>query len=297
MKLNRRKFFTALISFSSLAVTSRFSFADDSYNFHQAVKELEAKSGGRLGVAVEDTQTGKILSYRGNERFALCSTFKVLAAAYVLARVDAGQENLSRIISYKRAQLVQHSPITEKYVDKGMNLAELCDATIRYSDNTAGNLLLESFGGPEKLTEYLHSLGDDITRLDRYEPHLNDVPKGELRDTTTPIAMMRTLNKLLTKNILKESSRKQLQDWMVENTTGDSRLRAGLPKGWKVGDKTGTGPGGEVNDVAIIWPPNRKPLIVTVYYVAAGEELDKKNAVIAAIGPLISSYKYEKYAK
>lgn len=286
--LSRRSFLIGSAALSCLVTTGTFA-SDDDRHFYQAIADLEKEFGGRLGVAVLDTATGRRLSNRGRERFALCSTLKVLAAAFILFRVDTGEEKLSRRVFYRADGLVPHSPETEKHVNGGMTIGELCRASIIYSDNTAANLMFDSFGGPAKLTEFLVSIGDRVTRSDRYEPELNNVPKGELRDTTTALAMMETLNKLLLGDVLSASSRTQLQHWMMANTTGDKRLLAGLPGDWKIGDKTGSGPQGEVSDVAIIWPPKRKPLIVTVYYAGSSKSFDVRNAVIAKTGALISA--------
>lgn len=285
--LSRRSFLTGSVALSFLVTTGTLA-SSDNHNFYWAIADLEKEYGGRLGVAVLDTANGQVFSHRGRERFALCSTFKVLAAAFILSRVDKGAETLSRRIFYRKDQLVSYSPVTEKYVDSGMTVAELCKAAITHSDNTAANIMFDTFGGPKTLTAYLRSLGDKVTRLDRYEPDLNDVPKGELRDTTTPVSMMHTIHKLLIGDILSVSSRKQLQDWMIANTTGDKRLRAGLPKNWKIGDKTGSGRRNETNDVAILWPPKRSPVIVTVYYAESSRSFNERDKVIAEVGALIA---------
>lgn len=257
--------------------------------FYDSLRLLEKKHGGRLGVALVDTAEHSILSHRGHERFALCSTFKVLAAAFTLSRVVSGREKLSRKIVFQKDDLVEYSPETGKHAGKGMSIADLCKAAVEWSDNTAGNLLLDSFGGPAALTRYLRSLGDEVTRLDRQEPDLNDVPQGELRDTTTPLAMARTLEKILTGESLQPASRRQMTEWMKDCKTGNQRLRAGLPTAWIVGDKTGTGPRNETNDVAIIYPPGRKPLIATVYYTGSTASLEQRNFVLAEVGRIIAA--------
>jgi beta-lactamase class A len=170
-----------------------------------------------------------------------------------------------------------------------MTIAEICEAAITLSDNTAGNLMLASFGGPAALTTYLRSLGDPVTRLDRWETELNEAAPGDPRDTTSPIAMLETLRQLLLGDALSASSREQLIAWMVDCKTGDKRLRAGVPQGWRVGDKTGTGEHNATNDVGIIWPPDRAPILVTAYYVDAKASADDRSAVIAEIGRLATS--------
>ena len=283
--LTRRSFIAGSAILSLLATTGTLASASN-HDFYWDVAELEKNYGGRLGVTVIDTATGQVYSHRGRERFALCSTFKILAAAYILSRFDQGKENLSRKIAYSKEQLVAYSPETEKHEE--MTLSDICRAAIIYSDNTAGNLMLESFGGPEELNKYLASIGDNVTRLDRYETDLNDVRKGELRDTTTPLAMATTLQAIMAGDVLSGTSKRHLKDWMLDNTTGDKRLRAGLPKNWKIGDKTGSGNRNETNDVAIIWPPKRLPLIVSVYYAESSLSSNKRNEVISGIGKLVS---------
>jgi len=249
-----------------------------------ALRNIEAERGGRLGVAVLDSQTGKSAGYRADERFPMCSTFKVLVAAAVLARVDIGVEQLARRIPITQADLLSYAPVTKSHLDSGMTVAELCEAAITLSDNTAANLLLASFGGPPALTRYAQSIGDNVTRLDRIEPDLNEATPGDVRDTTTPAAMARTLAKLTTADTLRPPSRDLLVGWMIDCKTGAERLRAGLPQGWRVGDKTGTGERGAVNDVAIAWPPGSAPVIVTVFMSGStlpAERLDEAHAEVA----------------
>lgn len=251
----------------------------------RALADLERRHGGRLGVAILDTATNRLVEHRGDERFALCSTFKFLAAALVLARVDRGEESLTRRIVYAKADIVPYSPVTETHIGgDGMTVGELCDAAVTLSDNTAGNLLLDSFGGPTGLTAYMRSLGDAVTRLDRTEPTLNEAAPGDPRDTTTPAAMVEILRKTVLGTALSVSSREQLAAWLIATTTGDKRLRAGLPKGWKVGDKTGSGGNNATNDVAVIWPPGRAPILVAAYYIEARATADQRNAVLADVG-------------
>ncbi|HEV7319515.1 MAG TPA: class A beta-lactamase [Ensifer sp.] len=249
--------------------------------------DLEKRTGGRLGVSVLDTQTNISFGRRENERFAMCSSFKTLAAGFILARVDQGLETLDRRVVFQEKDLVTYSPVTEKHVGgEGMTIAELCAATITTSDNTAANLMLQSFGGPAALTDWLRSIGDENTRLDRIEPELNEAKKGDPRDTTTPAAMLETLGSLTLGTTLTESSRKQLTDWMVANTTGDLRIRAGLPTGWKIGDKTGTNATGEASDIAIAWPEGRGPLLITVYIAEATAPVKDLNPIFAEVGSM-----------
>jgi beta-lactamase class A len=195
----------------------------------------------------------------------LCSTFKFLAAGAILQKVDKRELDLNRQISYGPIDLLDWAPITKKHVQEGsMTLDALCAAAIEYSDNTAGNLLLQTIGGPRDLTDFVRSVGDPVTRLDRNEPTLNTAIKGDERDTTSPVAMLNNLKSLLLGNTLSDASQRQLEAWLTKNTTGAKRLRAGLPSTWQIGDKTGTGENGAAGDIAIVRPPNRPPILVVV---------------------------------
>ncbi|HVV40147.1 MAG TPA: class A beta-lactamase [Nitrobacter sp.] len=253
-------------------------------DFVARLTALETGSGGRLGVALLDTATGAWTGIRMDERFPMCSTFKVLASGAILHRVDAGKEDLGRRVYFNEADLVTYSPETKKHVGPtGMTVAELCKAAITLSDNTAGNLLLASIGGPKGLTEFARSLGDDMTRLDRIETDLNEALPGDPRDTTMPKAMASDLRALVLGDALSPKSRAQLVAWLAANTTGGKRLRAGLPTGWKVGDKTGSGERGTANDVAVIWPTVHAPIVVAVYLTGATIAADAQSATIADV--------------
>lgn len=251
--------------------------------------DLERRHGGRLGVAILDTQTGRRIEHRAGERFAMCSTFKAVAAALVLARVDRGEERLDRRVIFAKTDLVRWSPATEKHVGTGMTMADICEAAITLSDNTAGNLMLESFGGPAAFTAYARSLGDFTTRLDRIETALNEATPGDPRDTTSPAAMLGTMHNLLLGEALSGRSREQLIAWLVANKTGDRRIRAALPRDWRVGDKTGTGDNGAANDIAILWPPGRGPVLVAAYYAEAKATDEQRNAVLAEVGRMATT--------
>ncbi|MFO1028587.1 MAG: class A beta-lactamase [Acetobacteraceae bacterium] len=248
---------------------------------------LEQTHGGSLGVAMLDTATGATASHRGDTLFPLCSTFKLLAAACVLSRVDTGAESLARRVVYGPDKLVPYAPVTGEHVGApGLTVGELCDAAVTLSDNPAGNLLLESLGGPAGLTAWLRRLGDSRTRLDRWEPALNEAAPGDPRDTTTPSAMLSLLNRLVLGDVLSVPSRAQLAAWLVACRTGGKRLRAGAPAGWKVGDKTGGGERNATNDVAVFWPPGRAPVLVTAYYVGSPAAEPERSAVVASVGRL-----------
>ena len=247
-------------------------------------RAIEAGVGGRLGVAVLDTATGELVGHRLDERFAMCSTFKFLAAAWVLARVDAGQERLDRRIVVTRESLLDWSPATSKHVGgAGMTVAALCEAAITLSDNAAANLLLASAGGPAAVTAFARRIGDGVTRLDRTEPTLNESTPGDPRDTSTPRAMAQTLRTVLLGNALSDAGRAQLVAWMSANTTGAKRLRAGVPFDWRVADKTGTGRLGTTNDIAVMWPPRRAPLVVVSYLTECKAASDAREAALANV--------------
>jgi beta-lactamase class A len=257
--------------------------------FSRDMKIIEAVSKGRLGVAILDTETGARFDYRANERFPMCSTFKLLASAAVLARVDAGKEKLDRRVIYTKDDLIEYSPTTGKHAGEGMTLAGLCEAAVTLSDNTAGNLILAALGGPSGVTEFARSLGDPMTRLDRNEPTLNDSVPGDPRDTTTPAMMTEDIRKLVLGDALKPASKKQLTDWMLASKTGGKRLRAGLPADWRIGDKTGTGERGSTNDIGVIWPAEGAPIVASVYLTGTSAPREACNATIAAVGQRIAT--------
>jgi len=288
--ISRRALLTGSLLAGSALVSLQAAADDWGGELKLGVVGLERRHGGRLGVAVLDSANNKLIAHRGDERFALCSTFKLSAAAFVLARVDRKEESLTRRITYAGDYLVPYSPITEKHVgDGGLTVGEICEAALTLSDNTAANLLLDSFGGPAELTAYMRSLGDSVTRLDRREPELNEAKPGDPRDTTTPVAMLNILRKTILETALATSSREQLTAWIVANKTGDKRLRAGVPKGWRVGDKTGSGANNTANDIAVIWPPARAPIIVAAYYTEARASEDERSAVLSEVGRLAAA--------
>lgn len=286
----------SLLLLVALAMTSLNAVASrqaDPSTFSAMVAALEHDDGGRIGVAAFNTTNGARLGYRADERFALCSTFKILLVSNVLSRVDAGDEALDRLVKYGPRDLESYAPITRAHLKNGsMTISELSAAAIEYSDNTAANLLLKSAGGPAALTRFVRTLGDLITRLDRNEPSLNTNFPGDPRDTTTPHAMIDTMRGLLVGNVLSPASRRRLIDWMVANTTGDAKLRAGLDPAWKVGDKTGSGENGASNDVAIVWPSNQPPYLVAVYYSGSSASQQQQSAVIATVGRLVRAAFY-----
>ena len=249
---------------------------------------LERSSGGRIGVAALDTGSGRRMAWRADERFPMCSTFKVLAVGAVLKRVDAGEEDLARRVAYGKADLVAYSPSTQPHVGDGMTLSALCDAAITLSDNTAANLILRAIGGPPGVTAFARTLGDRATRLDRTEPTLNEATPGDPRDTTTPGAMLADLRALLLGPTLSPPSRNRMIGWMLACKTGEGRLQAGLPTGWRIAQKTGSG-GGSANDIGMLWPPGRAPIVVAAYTTDSTAPLTERNAVLAEIGRIVSA--------
>lgn len=248
---------------------------------------LERAAGGRLGVCAIDTATGRRVQHRADERFAFCSTFKAILSAAVLAQSVARPAFLQQRVTYRQADLVRYSPVTEKHVGAGMTVAELCEAAVQYSDNTAANLLMKLIGGPSAVTAFARSIGDDTFRLDRWETELNTALPDDMRDTTTPAAMAASLRVLALGDALPAAQRTQYVDWLRGTKTGDKRIRAGVPAGWQVGDKTGTGDYGTTNDVGVLWPPARGPVVLTVYYTQARADAKAKDEVIASAARIV----------
>ena len=254
----------------------------------ERIAAIEKRFGGRLGIAAHDTGSGNRIDYRPNERFLMCSTFKFLAAAAVLKRVDDGKDDLSRFVRYGQKDILEYAPVTKKHLaEGGMKLGDLCAAAIEQSDNTAGNLLLQTIGGPAALTEFARTLGDKVTRLDRFEPELNRTAPGDERDTTTPAAMQHDMMLLLGGKVLSPGSCKQLDEWLAKNETGTAMIRAGVPKDWSVGDKTGRGANGATNDIAILRPPGKQPIFLAIYSAGSSASADERNAMIAEIARLV----------
>jgi len=255
----------------------------------RSLAAIEAKVGGRVGVFALDTGNGQQLSHRPDERFAMCSTFKWVLAAAILARVERGLLSLEDRPSYGSADLLDNAPLTTRHVAEGfMTLGALAQAAVTVSDNTAANLLLAKLGGPAGFTEFVRSLGDSVTRLDRKEPALNSNDAGDPRDTTTPRAMVGLMRKILCGDALSRAGRDRLLGWLRACETGKDRLRAGLPRDWIVGDKTGTGQRGAVNDVAIALSSGRTAILVASYLSDADTGLPALTAAQVDIGRLVA---------
>jgi len=255
----------------------------------EALKQLEIDAQGRLGVHILNTATGQEFGHRSDEQFMMLSSFKLLASALVLARVDRGEDSLDRRIPYRKQDLIAWSPITEAHADgKGLTLAQLCHATITTSDNTAANLILDSYGGPKALTAFARRIGDKVTRLDRREPELNVPASPTMLDSTSPRAMAYSMKTLLTGQVLSVESRALLKQWLLANTTGGRRLKAGLPAGWSIGDKTGTNKT-DANDIGVLYPPEGAPVFVTAYLASSSASSQMKDETLAAVGKLAAT--------
>ncbi|MCG5220861.1 class A beta-lactamase [Streptosporangium sp. KLBMP 9127] len=255
------------------------------------LRRLEESFKGRIGAYAIDTATGKTLTYRAGERFPLLSTFKAPLCAAVLLKARTSAPGLmNKRIKWTAADMKPNSPVTEKHVEDGLTVAQLCEAAITMSDGTASNLLLKQIGGPAGMTKYFRTLKDPASRLDRWHPELNDWTPKEKRDTTTPAAISRDLRVLTTGKALHAKDREQLIAWMIANKTGGERIRAGLPKTWTIGDKTGTnsdGFGGG-NDIAVIWPEKGAPPIIMAIYTNRSPGLATDNKAIAKTATILA---------
>ena len=282
--MDRRRFLAASGLYFAGSMFARASTASP-------LGDIETVLGGRVGVMAIDTGNGSVMSHREDERFAMCSTFKWLLAAFVLSQVEQDEMSLDERLSYGPDDLLGYAPVAKKHVDRGwLTVSALCNATVTLSDNTAANLLLHRLGGPSELTAFLRQCGDNVTRLDRNEPDLNTNLPGDERDTTTPRAMAGTMNRiLLGDDILSADSRARLTGWLKKSSTGLERLRAGLPGEWIAGDKTGTGVNGAANDVAIAWPPNRQPILIAAYLSESDATPDDLNTAHADIARAVAA--------
>ena len=244
---------------------------------------LEKQAGGLLGVTLIDPQRGQQFSWRGDERFPMCSTFKWPLAAALLAEVDAGRESLDRVLPYSRDELLPHSPISEQHVGAGMRIGDLCAATVAHSDNAAANVLLRALGGPAAFNRFVRSRGDGTTLLARNEPEVNDAHHGDPTDTTSPRAMATLMQRLVLGDGLSTRSREQLKAWGLATVTSGTRLRASLPAGWQLADKTGTSGRGSTNDVGVYWTSAGRPIVVAAFLTGSTVSAAEQNRVHAQI--------------
>jgi beta-lactamase class A len=250
-----------------------------------ALEAYEQASGGRIGVYGANLSTGAKITWRADERFVMCSTFKASLAALVLTRIDRGQDHLDRMIAYGPKDMQGYAPVSSKHLAQGaMSVDDMCAAAVEFSDNTCANLLLAGVGGPAALTTFWRSTGDAVTRLDHDEPMLNRTPPGDPHDTTTPAAMAGNLRRFVLGTVLSPASRQRLTDWMLGCQTGDNRLRAGLPKGWRIGDKTGNNGKDAAGDIAVAWPERSGPVLICAYTRGGSPTAAQLEAVFAEIG-------------
>jgi beta-lactamase class A len=253
-----------------------------------ALTDYERASGGHIGLFVENVRTGATIAWRAHERFVMCSSFKASLAACILAGVDRGQVRLEDLIAYGPDDLLEYAPVARQNLAKGaMSVADMCKAAVELSDNTCANALLAHVGGPTALTAFWRSIGDAVSRLDHNEPELNRSPPGDPHDTTTPTAMAGNLRGLLLGNVLSPSSRERLTGWMLNCRTGDDRLRAGLPKGWRVGDKTGNNGRDACSDIAVTWTTGDTPVVICAYTQGGAPTPRHVETVFAAIGRFV----------
>ena len=256
-----------------------------------ALADYERDSGGHIGVYAKNLKTGALLSWRAHERFLMCSSFKASLAASVLGRVDRGQARMDELIAYGPADLMEWAPVAKQNLEKGaMSVADMCAAAVELSDNTCANALLARFGGPPALTAFWRSIGDTVSRLDHNEPELNRTPPGDPRDTTTPAATAGNLHKLILGTALSPASREHLTNWMLGCKTGDNRLRAGLPKDWRVGDKTGNNGKDAAIDIAVTWSTRGEPVVVCAYTRGGAPTSRQVDEVFAQIGRYVGTH-------
>lgn len=282
-----RKFIpTAGIPLLFLLLITPLAFAQNAHrcntNLTQRFKILESDFEGRLGVFAQPIDQRNSITYRANERFPMQSTFKVLLVAAILKKGTTDPHLLQKKIHYRKEDIVTWSPITEKHLQDGMTVLDLCHAAISYSDNTATNLLLTTLGGIQSLNQFARAMGDNVFKLNHWEPDLNSNPTRN-EDTTTPQAMAHSLQKLLFGKVLTSEQRQQLLEWMLSNTTGDGRIRAGVSKHWKVADKTGSSSAyGVTNAIGVVWPANGVPILLTLYFVRNKMDgVGSQNSVLA----------------
>ena len=285
-RIDRRSLMLGLLAAGLVPAAGSTADDDPAKQFER----LEAEAGGRLGICALDPDSGRTIGLRQHERFAMCSTFKLLLAAAVLRRADRSQLHLYHKVTFGAGDMLSHAPVTAAKLSVGfLSISELCAAAVKLSDNPAANLLLKEIGGPAALTADLRSMGDTVTRLDRNELALNSNLRGDERDTTTPHAMAHTVARVLTGDVLSAGSRQMLVEWTKASPTGARRIRAGLPAGWIAGDKTGTGANGAVNDVAIVWPPGRGPLILAIYMSESPRPVAELEPVHARVAEYVSA--------
>ncbi|UWR50069.1 class A beta-lactamase [Phaeobacter inhibens] len=271
----------AVSALACVALLSTQALASD---LAETIRNWEQALDARLGVLLVHPATGWEIAHNADDRFPLNSTFKPLLCAAILSQVDRGTEDLTAQVEIRRKDLVSHSPVTERYIGTTRSLAQLCDAAITRSDNTAANLLLERIGGPEGFTEYMQTSGDLITRLDRWETDLNSATPGDPRDTASPRSVLSTLHAALSGTMLSGSSSAQLADWMQRDQLADDLIRAHLPEGWTIGDKTGAGGHGSRGIIAFLRDPQGHEYLAAIYITETNADFSRRNQAISDIG-------------
>jgi beta-lactamase class A len=281
--LDRR---SLLAAFAVLPAWPEWAFAQEA---PPALARYERQSGGRIGLYAKNLSTGARVTWRENERFVMCSTFKASLAALVLMRIDRGQDQLDRMIPFGPSDTPDwHAPVARQNLAKGaLSVTDMCEAVVEYSDNTCANLLLARVGGPTALTAFWRSTGDSVTRLDHNEPELNLSQPGDPHDTTTPVAMAGTLRRLLLGKVLSPDSRQRLVGWMLDCKTGGNRLRGGLPKGWRIGDKTGYNGTDAAGDIAVVWPKSDSAVLICAYTQGGSPTAAQLETVFADVGRIV----------
>ena len=280
MMIDRR----ALLAAASGLVLSP-AFAEDT---PPVLAAYERETGGRIGLYAENLASGTKITWRAEERFVMCSTFKASLAAFVLARVDRGEDRLEDRIAYKPQDILDYAPVAKHNLPEGaMSVSDMCKATVELSDNTCANLLLARSGGPAALTAFWRATGDAVSRLDHNEPELNRSPPGDPNDTTTPAAMAGNLRRFVLGEVLSTSSRQHLTEWLVGCKTGNNRLRGGLPKDWKIGDKTGNNGKDASGDIAIAWPKVGGPVLICAYTQGGSPTPPQFEAIFAEVGRMV----------
>ena len=281
MTINRRTFLAAASGFMLSP-----AFAEEA---PPALAGYERETGGRIGLYAENLASGAKIVWRAEERFVMCSTFKPSLAAFVLARVDRGEDKLDAMVSYGSKDLLEYAPVAKQNLAHGaISVADMCKAIVELSDNTCANLLLARIGGPAALTAFWRSLGDTTSRLDHNEPELNRSPPGDPRDTTTPAAMAGNLKRLVVGEALSPASRTQLTEWMVGCKTGANRLRGGLPASWTIGDKTGNNGEDASGDIAVAWTKPDTPILIAAYTQGGSPTAPQIEAAFARIGRMVA---------
>ena len=280
MNINRRSLL--------IAATGLVAWPASAEETLPALTAYERETGGKIGLYAENLVTGAKIAWRAEERFVMCSTFKASLAALVLARIDRGEDHLQQMVAYRPQDLLEYAPAAKQNLAKGaMSVAEMCEAMVELSDNTCANRLLARVGGPSALTAFWRSTGDSVTRLDHNEPELNRSPPGDPNDTTTPTAMAGNLRRFLLGEVLSQQSRQRLTGWMLDCKTGNNRLRAGLPKDWRVSDKTGNNGKDASGDIAVVWPRPDRPVLIAAYTQGGSPSAAQLEAVFTEIGRMV----------